>query len=163
AAVGPLGRVAMRPYWVPFETAWSPTMPGMIHQAVGWSLAAVTALAFSWASFGRVAWRWWALFPVIGLGGAVLAVGQITALTARWGRTAALSWCTRSAHIYGKQFAVCLLMPIAALGRDAWEGRRGDALHWAGVTAWLVAGVMQLVVYDRYMSSPAPFPQLHRL
>jgi hypothetical protein len=135
----------------------------MIHQAVGWSLTSMTALAFCWVSFGRVAWRWWALFPVIALGGAVLAVGHITALTDFWGRAAAFSWCARSAHVYGKLFAVCLMLTIAAVGRDAWEGCRGDALHWAGVTAWLIVGVMQLVVYDRYMSSPAPFPQLHRL
>jgi hypothetical protein len=163
AAVGSLGSVAKPPYWVPFDLAWTPSMPAMIHQAFGWSLAAVTALALAWTSFGRLAWRWWALFPVIGLGGAVLAVGHITALTDLWGRTLAVSWCARSAHVYGKLVAVCLVMTIAAMGWDVREGRRGDALHWAAVTAWLIAGVMQLVVYDRYMSSPAPFPQFPRL
>ena len=52
------------PYWVPFELAWVPNFPMMIHQAVGWGLACIASLGFCIASFHRLRWHWWALFLV---------------------------------------------------------------------------------------------------
>lgn len=81
------------------------------------------------------------------LGASILAVGHITAFIDLWGRPATRSWCVRSVNVYCVLVVACLVIIASASGRDAWEGRRGDALHRTGVSAWLLIGAIQLVVY----------------
>jgi hypothetical protein len=129
-------------------------MPEMIHQSVGWGLGAIAALALSWATWGRLRWYWWLIFLTIALGAIILAAGDIAACFFLWGRTATILWCRRAAHLYGKMIAICLALLITALVCDGREGRRGDALHWTGITTWLVIAPMQLATYFMVMFGP---------
>src|SRR4051794_396511 len=47
--------------------------------------------------------------------------------------------------------------------RDAWKGRHGDALHWTGVSAWVVTGALQLALFFRYMYGWMPFTEYVRV
>jgi hypothetical protein len=142
------------PYWVPFELAWAPNVPMMIHQAVGWGLACTAALGFCGASFHRLRWHWWALFLVSALGSLYLFAGHTAGLIHLWGPAAAISWCNRAAHLYAKLVALCFLLLVFALARDFRQGRRGDGLHWTGVSAWIVILMVQLALYIRFWPMP---------
>jgi hypothetical protein len=142
------------PYWVPFELAWAPNFPMMIHQVVGWGLACIASLGFCIASLHRLRWHWWALFLVSALGSLYLFGGHVAGLIQLWGPAGAISWCRHAAHVYGKLVAVCFLLLAFALTLDFRQGRRGDGLHWTGVSAWIFILMMQLALYIRFWPMP---------
>ncbi len=150
------------PYWVLFTTAGAPQVSGMIHQAVGWGLGALAALAFFRMSRRWLPWYWRALLLVAATGALSFSAGYVAALVDFWGRPASIFWCSRAAHLYAKVIAVCFLMIVLALARDAWKGRRGDTLHWTGVSAWVVIAAMQLGLYFRIMFIAMPYTQYFR-
>jgi hypothetical protein len=155
-AVLPAEAASRPPHWVPFHVAWAPSMPEMIHQAVGWGLGAIASVALCWATWGRVRWYWWLIFLTIAVGSIILGAGHITASFLLWGRTATITWCRHAAHLYGKMIAVCLALLIIAVACDARQRRRGDALHWTGIATWLVIAPMQLATYFLVMFGPLP-------
>lgn len=151
------------PHWVQFDMAWAPTVQGMFHQVVGWGLGGTVALGFCVASFHRLRWHWWALFLVSALGSLYLFAGHAALLLDFRSYAASISWYGHAAHLYGKLVAVCLLLLVFASTRDAWQGRRGDGLHWTGVSAWIVILTMQLALYYQFMLGPMPFSQAVRV
>ena len=142
------------PYWVPFELAWAPNEPMMIHQAVGWGLACTASLAFCGAFFHRLRWHWWALFLVSALGSLYLFGGHTALLIHPLGAATAISWCKHAAQVYAKLVALCFLLLLYAVTRDFGQGRRGDGLHWIGVSAWIVILMMQLALYIWFWPMP---------
>ena len=162
-AVSPAEAASRPPHWVPFHVAWAPSMPEMIHQAVGWGLGAIASVALCWAIWRRVRWYWWLIFLAITVGSMILAAGHITACFFVWGRTATITWCIRAAHLYGKMIAVCLTLLVIAVVCDARQGRRYDALHWTGIATWLVIALMQLATYFMVMFGPMPLDDYIRL
>jgi hypothetical protein len=155
--------VNSRPYWVPFDLAFAPHFPGMCHQAVGWGFGAVFALVFSMTTFRRLRWHWWAFFVVIAAAASLLSAGHAAALAQLWGRAGALSWCAHAAQFYALLIAGCSFLIVVAVARDVSEGHRGDtrdaprdALHWVGVSVWLLIGAAQLVLYARYTGGSIP-------
>lgn len=147
------------PHWVQVDQAWTPSVPGLRHQMVGWGLGSAAALAFCGVSFHRLRWHWWALFLVAALGSLAFFAGYTAALFDFWGRAVAISWCKESAHLYGKLVAIGLLLLVFAVTRDVWQGQRGDGLHWTGIAAWTIILTMQLALYFRYMFWPMPLSQ----
>jgi hypothetical protein len=151
------------PHWVPFHAAWAPSMPELIHQAVGWGLGTIASVLLCRATWGQIRWYWWSIFLAIAGGATILAAGNITACLFLWGRTATVTWCGHAAHLYGKMIAVCLALLITAVACDARQGRRGDALHWTGIAIWLVVAPMQLATYFMVMFGRMPLDDYIRL
>jgi hypothetical protein len=152
-------QTVMPPHWIQFDLAWTPTYPGVFHQAVGWGLAGLAALGFCVASFRRLRLEWWVLFFVAALGSVSLFAGYATVSSDLLARPAAISLCAHSAHLYAKLVAVCLLMLVLATTRDVWQGQRRDGLHWTGVSVWIVILTMQLALYFRFMFGRMPFSE----
>jgi hypothetical protein len=46
--------------------------------------------------------------------------------------------------------AVCFLLLVFALARGFRQSRRGDGLHWTGVSTWIVILMMQLALYFQF-------------
>jgi hypothetical protein len=145
--------VVHSPYWVPIRETNLRSYPEMHHQAVGWGLgAAAAAVLFCGMSRRRVWWHWQAVFLAIAVGAAILSAGHIAHLAELWGRAGVPAWWGREpADLYGEILVAWVLLLLVALARDAREGRRGDALHWVGIAAWLVIAAMQLALYVRTM------------
>jgi len=138
------------PFWMPFRQAFAPSVPGIIHQSVCWGLAGTAALMFCVGSLRRLRWHWWAFFPVVFLSAVYLSAGYLAALVDLWGRGAAISWCRQAARYYAEVIALCSLIVVLAIVRDARHDQRGDFLHWTGILVWSVIAAMQLGLYFHY-------------
>ena len=113
-----------RVYLIQFRVSLVGDVIGVYHQAVGWGLGAVAALALLWHTRGRLTWSWLAVFLLLFLTAATLSCGHISSLI-QVHRTATLwpirLWCAQSAHVYAKYILACA---FTMLGAIAWDVRR---------------------------------------
>lgn len=143
-------------YWAQFRIGWTIDYCNLKHQAIGWGLGSVGS------SFLLVkAWRWlttpWR-FAWLGMATAalLLATGHLVTLARllMGDVRAALLWEWWCSRVHAGCFGGCVLLVLGAVGWDMVVGRRSDAMHWAGIVAWLTSAVMQLVLLVRYVRLP---------
>ena len=157
--VAALKEVIRPPFWMPFHEAWTPTAPGIIHQAVCWGLTGTAALVLCVMSLHLLRWDWWAFFLIFVLCAAYMCAGYIAAFVDLWGRAAAMSWCSHAAHLCAKVIVLCSLIVVLATVRDVRRGNRGDFLHWTGILVWSVVVAVQLSLYYEYTLRSVPVMQ----
>ncbi len=137
-------------YLIQFRLARIPDVIGVHHQAVGWGLGAVAALALSWHLRRRLPWPWLAVFLVFFLTAATLSGGHTRSLILVH-RTSTLKpigpWCSRSADAYSMFILFGVFMMLSAIAWDVRRHSRTDGLHWAGVSVWLVCAAIQYAAY----------------
>ena len=137
-------------YLIQFRLSRIADVIGVYHQAVGWGLGAVAAIALSWHLRHRLPWSWLAVFLVFFLTAATLSGGHTRSLILVH-RTSTLTpigpWCSLSAVVYARFIMLGVSMMLVAIAWDVWKRSRTDGLHWAGVSAWLVSAAVQYAAY----------------
>jgi hypothetical protein len=137
-------------YMIQFRLARIGDVIGVYHQAVGWGLGAVAALALSWHLRRRLPWPWLAVFLAFFLTAATLSGGHIRSLILVH-RTSTLTpigpWCRHSAVVYARFILLGVTMMLGATAWDVWKRSRTDGLHWAGISVWVVAAAGQYATY----------------
>jgi hypothetical protein len=137
-------------YLIQFRLSRIADVIGVYHQAVGWGLGAATAFALSWQLRRRLPWPWLAVFLVFFLTAVTLSGGHTRSLLLVH-RTSTLTpigpWCRLSAVVYGRFVLLGATVMLGATAWDVWKRSPTDGLHWAGVSAWLVAAAVQYAAY----------------
>ncbi len=135
---------------IQFLISKNPDVIGVYHQAFGWGIGAVSALALSWHLRRRLSWPWLAVFLVFALAAAILSAGHVRSLirvqysSTLWPIS---YWCLQSAHVYARFILAGTIVMLAALVWDVRSRARVDGLHWAGAATWLVTAAFQYATY----------------
>ena len=137
-------------YLIQFRLSRIADVIGVYHQAVGWGLGAAAAFALSWQLRRRLPWPWLAVFLVFFLTAVTLSGGHTRSLLLVH-RTSTLTpigpWCRLSAVVYGRFVLLGATVMLGAAAWDVWKRSPTDGLHWAGVSAWMIAAAVQYAAY----------------
>jgi len=139
------------PFWIILNLGSIPYLPAIFHQVAGWGLGAVFASGFSWWLSRRLRRAWLLVFVAFDVVASILTGAAVWAMIAL-SRGSEPSWVFDSYRewaitLYRGSIIGCLLAIGLAVALDLRDQLQGDVLHWAGITAWLLVGGLQWILY----------------